>query len=249
MKAVILALAVAGVASTASLNAQIIGSRHPVSTTRTTTSVDGSWRVVGQDRNGTIYERRTYDGNGNLIVQRARRDVNGNFSILNTRTVQGNNSRDCQLASTNGTVGDIIFGRSGVATDCRNDRRAVDGVWRQVGRGRNNNSVYERRTLDANGNVVVQKARRNSDGTFTILSSHTVRGDEGVRNGDRDDDDDRGVNRRDRDDDEDRGVNRRDRDDDEDRRVDRRNDDDDDHRFNNAEHHGRGRGRGHKGRD
>lgn len=234
MKAVILALAVAGVASTASLNAQIIGSRHPVSTTRTT-SADGSWRVVGQDSYGTIYERRTYDANGNIIVQRARRDANGNFSILNTRTVQGNNGRDCQL-STGATVGGIILGRGNASTDCSTDRRAVDGVWRQVGRGRNNNSVYERRTLDANGNVVVQKARRNSDGTFTILSPHTARGNQGVRNGRGDDDEDRGVNRRDRDDDEDRGVNRR-------------NDDNDDNRFNSSEHNGHGRGRGHKGRD
>ena len=189
MKAVILALAVAGVASTAPLNAQINGGRHPVSTTRTT-SVDGSWRVVGQDSYGTIYERRTYDANGNIIVQRARRDVNGNFSILSTRTVQGNNSSDCQL-STGATVGGIILGRTGAATNCGYNRGSVDGVWRQVGQGRNNNSIYERRTLDANGNVVIQRARRNSDGSFTILSTRTT-GNNGVRNRGRGDDDDQG---------------------------------------------------------
>jgi len=189
MKAVILALAVAGVASTAPLNAQINGSRHPVSTTRTT-SVDGSWRVVGQDSYGTIYERRTYDASGNIIVQRARRDVNGNFSILSTRTVQGNNSSDCQL-STGATVGGIILGRTGAATNCGYNRGSADGVWRQVGQGRNNNSIYERRTLDANGNVVIQRARRNSDGSFTILSTRTT-GNNGVRNRGRGDDDDQG---------------------------------------------------------
>ena len=174
MKAVILALTIAGVASTAKLDAQIVGTRLPTPSTSTSrsTTVNGSWQVVGRDRNGdTIYERRTYDANGNIVVQRASRDVNGNFRILNTRTVRNDNNRDCQTAGTNGTVGDIIFGRNGT-TDCSNnrgDRRAVDGVWRQVGQGRNNNSVYERRTLDANGNVVVQKGRRNSNGTFTIL--------------------------------------------------------------------------------
>ena len=102
-------------------------------------------------------------------------------------------------------MGGIILGRSGT-TDCRNDRGSVDGVWRQVGRGRNNNSVYERRTLDAYGNVVVQKARRNSNGTFTILSTHTVRSNGSIdRSRGRDDDDDQGQNGqgrgRDRDDD------------------------------------------------
>ena len=181
MKAVILALAVVGVASTAPLNAQIVGTRHPVGTTTRTT-------------------------------------------------------RDCQLASANGTVGDIIFGRGGVATNCRTDRRAADGVWRQVGRGRNNNSIYQRRTLDANGNVVIQRARRNPDGTFTILSTRTARGNNGVRN-------------RDRDDDEDRGFDRRHNDDDNDDRFDRRRDNNDDNRFSRSERNGHGRGRGHRGRD
>ena len=97
MKAVILALTIAGVASTASLNAQIVGARVPArSTIPTSTTVNGSWQVVGQDRNGnTIYERRTYDANGNIVVQRASRDVNGNFRILNTRTVRNDNNRDC----------------------------------------------------------------------------------------------------------------------------------------------------------
>ncbi len=256
MKAVILALAAAGVASTASLNAQIIGSRHPVPTTTRTTSVDGSWRVVGQDRNGTIYERRTYDANGNIIVQPARRDVNGNFTILSTRTGQGTNSRDCQLASTNTTVGGIILGRGGVATNCSNDRRAADGVWRQVGQGRNNNSIYERRTLDANGNVVIQRARRNPDGTFTILNTHTAHGNNGVRNRGRDDDDDQG---------EDNGQGRRNKHSDDDYSY--SNGDDgynsgnyvydnsdyryssDNNRYKNSEHKNRGRGKGKKGRD
>src|SRR5438874_3050272 len=260
MKAVILAFALVGVASTAPLKAQIPG-RVPTSTTSRSTSIDGSWRVVGQDRNGTIYERRTYDANGNIIVQRARRDANGNFQILGTRTERRSSSNDCQLASSTGTVGDIILGRSG-SVDCRNDRNdrgAVDGVWRQVGQGRNNNSVYERRTYDANGNVVVQKARRNSDGSFSILSTRTVRGNRGVgrnrghndngrfdrRNGD---DDDERLDRRHGDDDDDERLDRRHGDDDDDERFDRRNDDQDG-RFISSERGGHGRGKGHKGRD
>src|SRR5437868_165050 len=137
MKALILVLTIAGVASTAPLNAQILGTRLPTPSTTRGTSVDGSWRVVGQDRSGTIYERHTYDANGNIIIQRARRDANGNFSILSTRTAQGgNNRRDCQNASTNGTVGDIIFGRNGTTTIL--STRTVGGN-RGVGRNRGRN--------------------------------------------------------------------------------------------------------------
>src|SRR5256885_666458 len=253
MKAVILALTIAGVASTAPLNAQILGSRPPTPSTTRGTSVNGSWQVVGQDRSGTIYERRTYDANGNIVVQRARRDANGNFSILSTRTVQGNgNGRDCQLAS-NGTVGDIILGRSG-RTNCPDGRGSADGVWRQVGQGRNNNSIYERRTVDANGNVVIQKARRNSNGSFTILSSRTVGGNNGVRNRGRDDNDDQGENGG-------RGRGRKHGDDDE--RYNSANSgydngnysynsgysSGDDNRYKHSEQKSHGRGKGRKGRD
>jgi hypothetical protein len=225
MKAVILALAIAGVASTASLNAQIVGTRLPTPSTSTSrgTTVNGSWQVVGQDRYGTLYERRTYDGNGNIVVQTARRDVNGNFSIINTRTVRDNNTnRDCAYANSNGTVGDIIYGRSG-ATNCNYSNGSADGVWRQVGQGRNNNSVYERRTYDRNGNLVVQKARRNPDGSFRILSTRTVNANRGVQN--------RNGNGN--------GNGS----------YDRSGNDDNDDRYNNSEQNSRGRGKGHKGRD
>ena len=206
MKAFILTLALAGVAATLPLNAQVTSTRLPTPSTSRGTTANGSWQVVSQDRNGnTIYERRTYDAYGNIVVQRARRDAYGNFSIIDTRTVQRNgNSNDCQYANTSGTVGDIIFGRNGTngsngtngTYDCRNNRGAADGVWRQVGNGRNNNSVYERRTRDAYGNIVVQKARRNPDGTFRILSTRTVNNNQGVRNRGRGDDDDQGEDSR-----------------------------------------------------
>jgi len=233
MKAVILTLALVGAASAASANAQIPGRGIPTTTASRSTSVDGSWRVVGRDQSGTIYERSTYDRYGNIVVQRARRDANGNFRILSTRTVPTNGRNDCQVAGSNGSVSDIIFGRSGSGTyDCRSNGSTADGVWRRVGNNNGNSRIYVRRTYDRNGNVVIQRARRNPNGTFTILNSRTVRNNGNNR------DDDRWENRNDRDDDDDRWDNRNDRDDD---RW--------DNRQYNGEHNGKGKGKGKKGRD
>ena len=233
MKAVILALAVAGVAAAAPLSAQVPSRGIPTTSTSRSTSVDGSWRVVGQDRSGTIYERRTYDSYGNIVVQRARRDANGNLRIIDTRTVQTNGNRnDCQTGTN--TVGDIVFGRTG-ANNCQynggSDRRSADGVWRQVGQGRNNNSIYERRTIDRNGNVVVQRGRRNSNGSFTILSTRTISNN-------------RNVNRSNG------SYNRGRGDDDENdnRQWDNRRGDSDE-RYNKSERNDNGKGKGKKGRD
>ena len=180
MKVFAITLALAGLASTASLDAQVMGSR-PVLTRNGSTNVDGSWRVVGRDGNGnTIYERRTQDRNGNILVQRAMRDRNGNMSIISTNTVgntsnRGNNrGNNCNYTQSTNTVGDIIFGRSGSNVNCDDNANRVDGGWYQVGRGRDNNSIYERRVRDSNGNLVIQRARRNSDGSFTILNSRTA---------------------------------------------------------------------------
>ena len=174
MKAFVITLALAGLASTATLDAQILGTRLPVPTTNASANVDGSWRTVGRDGNGnTVYERRTRDANGNIRIQRAVRDSNGNFRIVSTRTVQDNNNRDrrnCEYNQSTNSIGDIIFGRTN-DTYCDDVGNRVDGGWYQVGRGRDNNSIYERRTRDANGNLVIQRARRNSNGTMTIIST------------------------------------------------------------------------------
>ena len=231
MKAVIITLALAGLAATAPVDAQILGTRLPTPTTSRTT-VNGSWEVIGRDGSGyTIYERRTTDRNGNIVVQRARRDSNGNMTIISSRvetntntnvggsygswqgvgrdangytiyerrttdrygnvviqrarresngnmtiissrTVASNdnrNNRNCDYNRTSNTVGDIIFGRTN-DVNCDDVGNRVDGGWYQVGRGRDNNSIYERRTT-VNGRLVIQRARRNSDGTFRILST------------------------------------------------------------------------------
>jgi hypothetical protein len=170
MKAFVITLALAGLASAATVDAQILGSRLP----STNVSVDGSWHVVGRDGNGnTIYERRTQDRYGNIIVQRARRDANGNMSIISSNTVGNTSNRNgtnCDYNRTTNSLGDLIFGRTS-DVNCNDNGNRVDGGWYQVGRGRDNSSIYERRTRDSNGNLVIQRARRNSNGTFTILSS------------------------------------------------------------------------------
>jgi hypothetical protein len=174
MKATIVTLALAGLASTASLEAQVLGTRLPTPTTTRGSNVDGSWYAVGRDANGnTIYERRTRTGNGNIVVQRARRDGNGNMRIISSQTVSNTSNRDrrnCDYNRTTNGIGDIIFGRTN-DVNCDDVGNRVDGGWYQVGRGRDNNSVYERRTRDRNGNLVIQRARRNSDGSFRILST------------------------------------------------------------------------------
>ena len=173
MKVLVITLALAGLASTAKLDAQILGSR-PLPSTNTSINVDGSWRVVGRDGSGnTIYERRTQDRNGNILVQRAVRDNRGNMSIISSSTIGNTNNRNsnCSYNQSTNTVGDIIFGRSGNNVNCNDNGSRVDGGWYQVGQGRDNNSIYERRVRDRNGNLVIQRARRNPNGSFTILSS------------------------------------------------------------------------------
>jgi hypothetical protein len=228
MKAVIITLALAGLVTTASADAQILGTRLPTpSTSRTTVNGSwevigrdgsgytiyerrvrdangnivvqrarrdsngnmtiissrvetnanvggnyGSWQVVGRDANGyTIYERRTTDRYGNIVIQRARRESNGNMTIISSRTVASNdrNNRNCDYNRTSNSVGDIIFGRTN-DVNCDDVGNRVNDGWYQVGRGRDNNSIYERRTT-VNGRLVIQRARRNSDGTFRILST------------------------------------------------------------------------------
>jgi hypothetical protein len=175
MKVLAVTLALAALASTAPLNAQIANGR--VSTNSQGVSVNGSWTLVGRDGSGNqVYERRTRDSYGNIVVQRARRDRNGNMTIISTNTVNNNNgnynngNNNCNYSQSSNSVGDIIFGRSN-ANNCEDVNTRNDGAWYQVGQGANNNSIYERRTQDRNGNLVIQRARRNRNGTFTIINT------------------------------------------------------------------------------
>ena len=115
--------------------------------------------MVGRDGNGnTIYERRTQDSNGNITrVQRAVRDRNGMAHVdhqhANTVGNNSNSNTNCSYNQSTNTVGDIIFGRTGSNVNCNDNGNRVDGGWYQVGQGRDNNSIYERRVRDANGNT------------------------------------------------------------------------------------------------
>jgi hypothetical protein len=192
MKVLAITLALAGLASTATLNAQIVSNSRVTGTTQGAT-VNGSWTIIGRDGSGTqIYERRTRDSNGNIVVQRARRDRNGNMTIISTNTVNGgynngnnggynngnnggynNGNNNCSYSQSTNSVGDIIFGRANANT-CQDVNSRDDGAWYQVGQGANNNSIYERRTQDRNGNLVIQRARRNRNGSFTIISTRVA---------------------------------------------------------------------------
>jgi hypothetical protein len=92
--------------------------------------------------------------------------------VYTVPVTQGNTN--CSYARSTSSVGDIIFGRTNLATNCRDVYSREDGAWYQVGRGRDNNSIYERRVRNANGNLVVQRARRNPNGSFTILSTRVA---------------------------------------------------------------------------
>jgi hypothetical protein len=112
-----------------------------------------------------------------LALTGASSAVSLNAQTLPTRSgivVPGTQSTDCRYSRTSNSVGDIIFGRTNLATDCRDVYSRQDGAWYQVGRGANNNSIYERRVRSANGNLIIQRARRNPNGTFTILSSRVA---------------------------------------------------------------------------
>ncbi len=131
------------------------------------------------------------------VTARARATSSGGRVIYGTDRNRRGNRDDCTYSQTTNSVGDIIFGRSGInTTNCRDNRgNRVEGGWYPVSRDGNGNTIYERRTRDSNGNLIVQRARRNSDGTLSIFSTRNANRDRTI-NGrrDRDDDDDQGEN-------------------------------------------------------
>ena len=181
MKVLVISLALAGLAATAPVNAQVIGNSRVTGNAQAAT-VQGSWTIVGRDGSGNqIYERRIRDSYGNIVVQRARRERNGNMTVISNTAVNTNNgaynngaynngNNTCAYSQTTNSVGDIIFGRANANT-CQDVYTRDDGAWYQVGQGANNNSIYERRTYDRNGNLVIQRARRNRNGSFTVMST------------------------------------------------------------------------------
>jgi hypothetical protein len=51
----------------------------------------------------------------------------------------------------------------------------TDYGWHAAGRDANENLVYVRRLVDANGNVVFEQAHRNTAGRYLIGNTHTIR--------------------------------------------------------------------------
>jgi hypothetical protein len=91
-----------------------------------------------------------------------------------TSTVYQPTQSSCSYRRSTNSVGDVIFGRTSTTSNCEDVYSREDGAWYQVGRGPNNNSVYERRITDNRGNLIIQRARRNPNGTFSILSTRTA---------------------------------------------------------------------------
>ena len=58
-------------------------------------SADGRWRAESRDRRGNvIYVRTRYDGNRNLIRERATRDRLGRYRVIDRRVIQYANRRN-----------------------------------------------------------------------------------------------------------------------------------------------------------
>jgi hypothetical protein len=177
MKSLIIVAALAGLGATAPLSAQgripvnrtnrqdcsynqtgstvgdIVFGRNSTNTNTCRNSgnrSNGSWYQVGQDRNGTIYERRVTDGNGNVIVQRARRDSFGNMSIISSRNVGNNNgtfSNNRRRGDDNGTFSN---NRRRGDNDGDDDDQGYNGRRASRNNGRFNNGSFNRNS--GNGN-------------------------------------------------------------------------------------------------
>lgn len=102
-------------------------------TLNTGTVMNAAGQVLGTQvsADGRVYTRRRVDANGNVIIERSRRDANGSYVIFDTQTVQRSNT-DWRL---NGRDNNRVF-----------VRRRVDA---------NGNIVIERSRRDANGNYVI----------------------------------------------------------------------------------------------
>jgi hypothetical protein len=127
------------------------------------TTSDGSWQVVGRDRNGnTIYQRQRTDGNGNVIVDTARQDSNGRLIITNSQVVNQNSRRNNTVYGQNGENCKYKQNKNGYSTNCKYDKvKANKGKQDNDGdeNGRyNNGGTYNNNTsgpwydVGANGN-------------------------------------------------------------------------------------------------
>jgi len=169
MKITVITIALAVVAATAPLNAQVLSTSSTYDPYGTTPPNEAAWIIVGTDKlNDRIYERRTRDRNGNVVVQRGKRTQHGGMYVTSTRRIP--NRRSCDYLRSGNTIGDVLLVREN--DESCNDQyvRENDG-WYQLGHGPDDNSIYERQTRDGNGKLIIERARRNGDGSLTILST------------------------------------------------------------------------------
>lgn len=131
MNKLALALAFSAIGATAG-SAQIINLNTGASIVRDRIQ-DGTWRREG---NTDIYVRTRIDANGNRVVERARRDALGSYTIIDSRVVNRDDNRG---------RGDNTWKRSG------NQNR----VYVRTRVDANGNRVMEKARRDANGNFVV----------------------------------------------------------------------------------------------
>jgi hypothetical protein len=131
MNKLALALALSAVGATAG-SAQIVN-LNTASSIVTDRIQDGTWRREG---NTDIYVRTRIDANGNRVVERARRDALGNYTIIDSRIL----NRDDNRGRTDNT-----WKRSD------NENR----VYVRTRADANGNRIMEKARRDANGNYVI----------------------------------------------------------------------------------------------
>lgn len=156
MNKLALALAFSAIGATAG-SAQILSINTGASVV-TDRLQDGTWRREG---NTDIYVRTRIDANGNRVVERARRDALGNYTIIDSRILNRGDDRG----------------------------RGDKGEWSRKGND-NQQRVYVRKRVDANGNVIMEKARRDANGNYVIFDTKVL-GKRTMKDSDNDDRDDR----------------------------------------------------------
>ena len=156
MNKLALALALSAVGATAG-SAQVVNLNTAASVISDRVQ-DGTWRREG---NTDIYVRTRIDANGNRVIERARRDALGNYTIIESR----------------------------IANRDDNTGRGDKGEWSRKGND-NQHRVYVRKRVDANGNVIMEKARRDANGNYVIFDTKVL-GQKKVKDSDNDGLDDR----------------------------------------------------------
>lgn len=97
----------------------------------------------------------------------------------NSRVIYGDNTpfpgrargrfaRECTFERTSAR-GSVIFGRRGGDLECRSTGQRQLGAWYEIGRDRNGNRIYQRRVRLADGTIVLQRARRTSNGSLIVF--------------------------------------------------------------------------------